>query len=48
MNLYTTNLDESRHYLVYRFIQNLKKLRHLFLDGGSITFKTLYTVVDDY
>jgi len=28
------NLNESRHYLVYRFIQNLKK-RHLFLDGES-------------
>jgi len=29
------NLDKSRHYLVYKFIQNLKTPRHLFLDGGS-------------
>ena len=29
-------LNEFRHYLVYRFIQILKNLGHLFCDRGSI------------
>jgi len=41
------NLNESRHYLVYKFIQFLKNLRHLFWDRGSsrkyISYATMFS-----